>query len=216
MAELQQTVKPFKLIFNFFTPAITVLVPFIIYFGIKYFGIRYLLYGLLLLYLLRSAHSLRAGMKKNQVIMLVIISTIFGLAIIFNRASLALYTPALINLGLLLSFGSTLFVGPPIIEIFARKHVKSLSENEVKYCRNVTILWSAFFIVNGCVSLAISATGNVDYWIIYNGFISYIMIGLIFIIEMTYRYYRFRNYGDSFIDSFYKRFFKPYSVDSRR
>lgn len=216
MAEVPQAVKTFKLIFNFLTSAITVSVPFIIYFGIKYFGIRYLLFGLLFLYLLRSAHSLKAGMKKKQVFVLVIIAAIFGLAIILNRASLALYTPALINLGLLLSFGSTLFVGPPIIEIFARKHVKSLSEKEVKYCRNVTILWSAFFIINGSISLVISTTENVDYWIIYNGFISYIMIGLIFFMEMTYRYYRFRNYGDSFIDSFYKRIFKPYSIDSQR
>lgn len=216
MTEVPQVIKPLKLILNYVTPAITVLVPFFIYFGIKYFGIRYLLYGLLILYLLRSASSLRGGMKRNQAFVLIIIATLFGLAIILNRASLALYTPALINLGLLLSFGSTLFIGPPIIEIFARKHVKSLSAKEVKYCRNLTMLWSAFFIINGSISSIISTTGNMDYWIIYNGFISYIMIGLIFFIEMTYRYYRFRNYGNSFMDSFFKRIFKPYSVDSQR
>ena len=181
MTEVPQLVKPFKLIINCFTPAITVLVPFIIYFGIKYFGIRYLLYGLLFLYLLRSASCLRGGIKRNQALVLISIAAVFGLAIILNRASLALYTPVLINLGLLLSFGSTLFIGPPIIEIFARKHVKSLSEREVKYCRNVTILWVTFFVINGSISLIISATGNIDYWIIYNGFISYIMIGLIFL-----------------------------------
>lgn len=216
MTEVPQVIKPFKLILTFITPAITVLVPFVIYFGFKYFGIRYLLYGLLFLYLLRSASCLKEGMKRNQAFVLISIAAIFGLAIILNRASLALYTPVLINLGLLLSFGSTLIIGPPIVEIFARKHVKSLSEIEVKYCRNVTVLWSAFFIINGSISFIISATGNIDYWILYNGFVSYIMIGLIFFIEMTYRYYRFRNYGNSFIDSFFKRIFKPYSIDSQR
>jgi len=216
MTEVPQVIKPFKLILTFITPAITVLVPFVIYFGIKYFGIRYLLYGLLFLYLLRSASCLRGSIKRNQAFVLISIAAVFGLAIILNRASLALYTPVLINLGLLLSFGSTLFIGPPIVEIFARKHVKSLSEIEVKYCRNVTVLWSAFFIINGSISFIISATGNIDYWILYNGFVSYIMIGLIFFIEMTYRYYRFRNYGNSFIDSFFKRIFKPYSIDSQR
>ncbi len=215
MAEVPQVIKPFKLILNFFVPVITVLVPFIIYFGIKYFGIRYLLYGLLFLYLLRSASGLRGGMKKNQVLILIIIAALLGLAIILNRASLALYTPALINLGLLLSFGSTLIIGPPIVEIFARKQVKSLSEKEVKYCRNLTLFWSFFFVINGSISLVISASENMDHWIIYNGFISYILIGLIFFIEMTYRYYRFRNYGNSFIDSIFKRIFKPYSADSK-
>jgi len=180
MTEVPQVIKPFKLILTFITPAITVLVPFVIYFGIKYFGIRYLLYGLLFLYLLRSASCLRGSIKRNQAFVLISIAAVFGLAIILNRASLALYTPVLINLGLLLSFGSTLFIGPPIVEIFARKHVKSLSEIEVKYCRNVTVLWSAFFIINGSISFIISATGNIDYWILYNGFVSYIMIGLIF------------------------------------
>ncbi len=216
MTEAPQVVKPIKLILNYFTPAITVLVPFIIYFGFKYFGIRYLLYGLLFLYLLRSASCLRGGIKRNQIFVLISIAVVFGMAIILNRASLALYTPVLINLGLLVSFGSTLFLGPPIVEIFARKHVKSLSEIEVKYCRNVTVLWIAFFIINGSISFVISATGNIDYWILYNGFISYILIGLIFLIEMTYRYYRFRNYGNSCIDTFFKRIFKPYPADSQR
>lgn len=205
MFEIQQIMK----IFKWLIPAITVFVPFIIYFAIRNFGLRYLFSGLLLLYLLKSALSLRNGIKRNQIFIFATIITLLCFAIILNRASLALYTPALINLGLLLSFGSTLFIGPPLIETFARRQVNSLSDEEVRYCKNLTIVWSFFFVFNGSISVIISAAGNMEHWIIYNGFISYILIGLLFSIEMTYRYYRFRNYGNTFIDSFFKRIFKP-------
>lgn len=152
---------------------------------------------------------MKSGVKINQIFIFIIIAALLCSDIIFNRAFLALYTPVLINLGLLFSFGSTLFFGPPIIETFARKQVKVLSEPEVIYCRKLTILWSAFFLINGSVSYLISSAGNMEYWVIYNGFISYVMIALFFSIEMTYRYYRFRNYGNTFVDSFYKRIFKP-------
>lgn len=200
--------KSFTQILNFFAPAITILVPFIIYIGIRDGRFRYLFSGLLFIYLVRIVSALRKGMKKNQIIIFAFIFSLLCCAIIFNRALLALYTPVLINFGLLLSFGSTLFIGPPIIETFARRQVKTLSDEEIKYCRNLTVLWSIFFIFNGSISLIISATGNMKYWIIFNGFISYILIGLFFAIEITYRYYRFRNYGNTFIDAFFKRILK--------
>ncbi len=215
MTEVHKVIKPIKLSLNIFLPVVTVLVPFIIYCGIRFFGIRYLLTGLFFLYLLRSVFYLRKGMKKSQIFIFIIIAALLGLAIVLNRVSLALFTPALINLGLLLSFGSTLVFGPPLIEIFARRQVKSLSEQEVRYCRKLTGLWSLFFIINGSISLITAVAGNMEHWIIYNGFLSYIMIGLFFSIEMTYRYYRFRNYGNTVIDNFYKRIFKPYAADSQ-
>lgn len=209
MFKKQKIIKTFQWIFSYFSPAITVFVPFIIYFGIRSIGFKYLFSGLLLLYILRLVYSLRKGITNNQIFIFTVIIVLLCCTVFFNRASLALYTPALINLGLLLSFGSTLFIGPPIIETFARKQRIELSDVEIKYCRKLTVIWSVFFIVNGGVSVVISLGRNMDSWIFYNGFLSYIMIGLLFSIEMTYRYYRFRNYGNTFIDNFYKRIFKP-------
>ena len=132
----------------------------------------------------------------------------FGIIITLNRAALFLYIPAIINLGLLLSFGSTLFFGPPLIETFARRQVDKLSDEELLYCRKLTLLWSVFFLLNGTVSVITALKKNMEYWVIYNGFISYMLIGLFFSVEMTYRYWRFRNYGTTIIDSFYKKIFK--------
>ena len=62
-----------------------------------------------------------------------------------------------INATLLLVFGSTLFLKPNIIFRFATLADKSIAgssyENQVKlYCRNVTIVWCCFFILNGTAS----------------------------------------------------------------
>lgn len=210
---LQVIIKRFKSILNSIVSVMNVVMPFIIYFGIRNYRYRYLFSGLLVLYLLRLAIPSRKIIKTKQMLVFAAIGTFFGCFMIFNRFSLALYTPVLINLGLLSGFVSTLFIGPPVIETFARRHVKALSDAEVKYCRNLTVIWSLFFLLNGSISFTISFTGNLEYWIIYNGIISYILIGLMFLIEMTYRYYRFRNYGNTFIDSFYKKIFKPFSVE---
>lgn len=212
MYKVNKILKLIKAAFDYFTPVLTVAVPFIIYFSIKNYGYRYLFSGLIILYLLKLTSSLRRGVNKKQLFMFIIIGGFLCCAIILNRFSIALYTPFLINLGLLVSFGSTLFIGPPVIEVFARRHVKILSDSEIKYCRKLTAIWSLFFLFNGSISMIISLSKNMEYWIIYNGFISYVLIGMFFLIEMTYRYYRFRNYGNTIIDSFFKRIFKPYSV----
>ncbi|NLE02607.1 MAG: hypothetical protein GX640_22310 [Fibrobacter sp.] len=203
-----------KRIFSYLAPVVTIFVPFAIYLSFRNNSLRYLFCGLLALYVIRVVFFLRKGIKLRQVVIFMLTGLFLGFVMIFNRTFLALYTPTLINFGLLLSFGSTLYFGPPVIETFARMQVRTLSEAEVKYCRILTMLWSVFFLFNGSVSCAISSTGNLKYWLIYNGFISYIMIGLFFSIEMTYRYYRFRNYGHTIIDSFYKKIFKPYSVNN--
>ncbi len=198
---------------NIVSVAVMICLPLLIYFGYKE-GIepRFIAFALLLFYGIRSGifkkKSLRSILKSKQLYVVGSIILFFGIVIALNRATFFLYIPAFVNLGLLLSFGSTLFLGPPIIETFARRQVKKISAEEIHYCRNLTVLWSLFFLLNGTVSVIIALKDNMEYWVIYNGFISYILIGLFFAVEMTYRYWRFRNYGTTIIDSFYKRIFK--------
>lgn len=106
-----------------------------------------------------------------------------------------------INITLLFIFGSTLFMPPNIIFRFATLSDKSIKgssyEQQVyKYCRNVTIIWCSFFILNGTAAFfttfadkifGISQERSNRIWGIYNGGISYILMGTLFIVEFIIR-----------------------------
>ncbi len=113
---------------------------------------------------------------------------------------LKLYS-VVINATLLVVFGSTLFLKPNIIFRFATLADKSISgssyENQVKlYCRNVTIVWCCFFILNGSAAVLTTFADKVfglseekarSVWAIYNGGISYALMGLLFVVEFIIR-----------------------------
>lgn len=129
-------------------------------------------------------------------------SALFLLAGIFcfafnSKIFLKLYSVA-ISATLLCVFGSSLFFKPNIIFRFAclsDKTIKGSSfENQVNgYCRKVTIVWCAFFIINGSISAFTSLHDfgsdvmNDKIWSVYNGGISYILMGLLFTVEFIVR-----------------------------
>ena len=113
---------------------------------------------------------------------------------------LKLYS-VVINITFLAVFGSTLFFEPNIIFRFATLADKSIKgssfEGQVKkYCRNVTIVWCGFFILNGtaavCTTFAdklfgLSSEEARNVWAIYNGGISYVLMGTLFVVEFIIR-----------------------------
>lgn len=89
-------------------------------------------------------------------------------------------------------FSSTLFFPPNIIFRFALLMDKSISgscwESDVeKYCRKVTLVWCCFFIVNGTIAACTAFFADDRIWSIYNGGISYAVMGIIFAVEFIVR-----------------------------
>lgn len=113
---------------------------------------------------------------------------------------LKLYS-VVINITLLVVFGSTLFLKPNIIFRFATLADKSIAgssyENQVKlYCRNVTIVWCCFFILNGTAAVLTTFADKLfglspemarKVWAVYNGGISYALMGTLFVVEFIIR-----------------------------
>ena len=77
----------------------------------------------------------------------------------------------------------------PIIEKIASYTVKESDRDDFfrKYCRGVTVAWCLFFVVNGLVSLATAIWGSDETWTVYNGIISYFLIGMMFTVEYVIR-----------------------------
>ncbi len=116
-----------------------------------------------------------------------------GLACFLTNQTLFLRMYAVvISVMMLVTFGSTLIFPPNIIYRFAclsdRSIPSSLEHKEVEhYCRKVCIVWCIFFIVNGGISFYTAFFSSEQVWAIYNGGISYILMGLLFGIEFIIR-----------------------------
>lgn len=94
--------------------------------------------------------------------------------------------PVLVNAGLLLAFAWTLAYPPTAIERLARLREPALPPSGVRYTRHVTWVWVAFFAING--SIAAGTLWAEDYiWALYNGLISYLLMGALFLGEFLFR-----------------------------
>ncbi|OOF65651.1 hypothetical protein [Rodentibacter sp. Ppn85] len=97
--------------------------------------------------------------------------------------------PIIINGLMLVIFGISLWQKQTIIERFARMQTPNLSEKGVRYTRKVTLIWCGFFIFNIAISGITIYFNLLDYWALYNGFISYLLMGILMAGEWIVRQY---------------------------
>jgi uncharacterized membrane protein len=91
------------------------------------------------------------------------------------------------NAAMLTVFALSLWFKPAVITRLARLIEGELSEKAVAYTEKVTWVWVGFFLVNGALSLFTVLYGDMGIWTLYNGFIAYVLMGLLFIIEWSVR-----------------------------
>ena len=100
--------------------------------------------------------------------------------------------PVAINLFLFSTFGYTLVQPPNIIFRFTTlwkpAYLDSPQRPQIEaYCQKVTQIWCGFFILNISISL-VTAFFTPDWvWSLYNGLISYLLMGLLFLGEFIVR-----------------------------
>ncbi len=197
--------------------------PFLIYAGLSwgsprilallvavFLGLRTIIY----LGTERSAQSMeapdsRVAHLRSLLFPFILVGIVIAFAAASNDGVYFLFMPILINAALFVSFGRTLLRGPSMIETFARLQVSSLSDEEQIYCRRVTALWCLFFVSNGAITLWLALFASLERWTFYTGFLAYILIGVIFLGELIYRYWRFRRYEGAPTDLLFRRIFPP-------
>lgn len=133
--------------------------------------------------------------KRVQFWLMLLVAGILALiTFLTENAGYLKFYPVSISIFLLFSFGITLIHPPNMIFRIANlkdKKVKNSQGDERKeierYCRNVTIIWIVFFILNGTTAVLTALYTSPLVWALYNGMISYILMGVIFLGEIIVR-----------------------------
>jgi uncharacterized membrane protein len=162
---------------------------------------------------LRGAFALRhaeAASRRRALIAGLALGALVGVAMLLDDARLFLMLPVLVSALLGVAFARTLFgAGPTMVETFARLQVGDLPEEEVRYCRTLTLLWCVFFAANGALAAWLALAGSLAAWALYTGVVSYVLVGALLAGEMIYRYWRFRRYAGAITDPLFRPFFPP-------
>ncbi len=159
--------------------------PFAVYFSINYLepwkiaAILIALFGLRLLLSYKIQHWSAP---------LLIIGMVFCGFVVWNNQLVTLkFYPVLMSLMALFLFSWSLFHPPTLVERLARIQHPDLPPEGVRYTRKVTQIWCLFFVVNGGIALCTAIWGSFELWSLYNGLISYLLMGLLFAGEYAVR-----------------------------
>ncbi len=113
--------------------------------------------------------------------------TLFVICIFhFTKIHAVKFYPVGANSFIFIVFFSSLFTKETIIQKFAKTIEGELNENTKKYTRNLTVIWCVFMFINLCLSI-ITVGMSEKIWAVYNGFISYIALGTLFVVEYIIR-----------------------------
>ena len=172
------------MIFKISALILTLGYPFLVYWGLQSFNAALLLPLLAMVLVLRWITGEQSGDRK------VILASAVGvllIVIIWGIQQGLKFYPVLVNFSMLVIFGSSLYARQTVVEKLARIKEPDLPPQAVAYTRNVTRVWCAFFVLNGTVSAMTAIWGSEQTWMLYNGFIAYLLIGVLMITEWLVR-----------------------------
>lgn len=153
--------------------------PFTVYFGLQYFSLSTISAVLGIIFIVRiiSSKNTRFKALKNIALLTGAVGiTLAILGVLFKQHNWLTFYPVIVNLVMFSVFAFSLKQQQNIIECFARTQDPNLPEEAIAYTRKVTKLWCGFFVINGTIAL-ITCFMSLKIWTLYNGFISYILIG---------------------------------------
>jgi uncharacterized membrane protein len=169
---------------------VVLLYPIAIYFGLQQFEPKYLALSLAALVVLRASITKSPIIKAVKGLWVIIL--VAGLSVaafsFFSNSDLGLKLyPVIISAGFLVVFAYSLSQPPTIIERLARLQEPDLPSAGVAYTRKVTQVWCVFFVFNILVALYTVIFSSTEVWTLYNGLISYLLMGTLFLGELVYR-----------------------------
>jgi uncharacterized membrane protein len=165
--------------------------PLLVYYGLSTFSTRFLLLFIITPLLIR--YYIIRNRQKDVVSQSLIIVTLIGIAygflsFILDNALLMKFYPAVMSFSLFFVFLRSLIKSQAIITVIAEKISKEpLPQAAVEYTGYVTIAWCIFFALNSLVAVYTVFFSTLAVWTLYNGLISYLIIGTLIIVEFPIR-----------------------------
>lgn len=163
--------------------------PFAVYFGIEQYGLStvgILLIAALGIRLISVQRSQLNELKSVARLSALIGISLVSLGVLFKQHGWLTFYPVVVNLCMLLVFASSLKQPQTIIERLARLQHPDLPASGIAYTRKVTQVWCVFFTFNGLFALY-TCFHSLELWTLYNGLISYLLAGSLFVIEWVVR-----------------------------
>ncbi|WP_238485395.1 hypothetical protein [Rahnella ecdela] len=170
-------------------PVAVIAYPVAVWFELKNWGTGVLAPMLIAVFILRlltfrgKLSQLTFFGKVIAIVGIVLVAT----SVLLRETSMLLYYPVAVNILLLGVFFSSLYARQSLVERLARLSEPELPPQGVIYTRRVTQVWCVFFLCNGLMALYTCLKGDTDLWALYNGGISYLLIGLLMGIEWIVR-----------------------------
>jgi uncharacterized membrane protein len=105
------------------------------------------------------------------------------------------FQPILIFSMLFILFSSSLHRDSiPLINRFAILMAKDTPANVTRYCRSATIAWALFFLLMLFISSFLALYAPLSTWSLFVNLISYILVGLMFVVEFQFRRWRLKDH----------------------
>ena len=159
--------------------AVSLLFPFLALFLAHPLGPMVVVLALVAVLVLRAVTGLGKGQPQALTWAALAAACLLGVGSLIN-ADLAMRTyPVLMSVAMLAAFALSLARPPSMIERFARVLEPDLPEAGVRYTRTVTWVWCGFFVINAIVALWTALAASLETWALYNGLISYALMGLL-------------------------------------
>ena len=166
--------------------------PLVVFFGLRVMEPRYvavLFAAVLLLRRRKDLGVLLSGLSPVNWAVVALQLLLMAATALTNDETLLRCYPVVVNAGMFLMFGMSLFTPPSMIERFARISKPDLAPEGVRYTRRVTQVWCVFFIGNGGASGYTALYSSREQWVLYNGLIAYVLMGTLFAGEWLFRRY---------------------------
>lgn len=170
--------------------ALFFLYPIFVFLGVKYFdaGLASLALCFVLIFrifFLREPGNNPFGKVFEGVLWLVLA---YNLVNYYFKSELALKLyPILMSAGICGIFLHSLWIGQPLVEKFARLHVKDLSALRLRYTHRLTWIWSIWLFLNTLIAAYTALYSNIEFWTFYNSLLTHLITGLLFASDLVYR-----------------------------
>jgi uncharacterized membrane protein len=132
----------------------------------------------------------RRGWFEVSAYGLIALTALVGL---WSGRTFALYLPPVVlNLLFALAFSRTLRAGAtPLIERSMRlHHGDNLSPAAVRYGRQLTWVWTIFFVASALLATLLAVFAPLEVWSLFANFLNYLLVAVLFVGQFVYGYLR--------------------------